>query len=128
MRVNVLAAGLLGLGLTLSGGPDGVLPMGQQALAADPGARPANVAEPVHYRARKYGVRKHRHAGRLFVLRRPEYGMLPFVYDRRARYPYRCIPPTAAQFHYCRERFLTIDQATGALVSYAPYGHLCACW
>lgn len=84
-------------------------------------------AEPVHYRVHKRGFKPHRRADESFILRQPDYGMLPYLYDHRLRYPYRCVPPTAAQFFYCRERFLTFDPVVGAWVSYAPHGHLCSC-
>ncbi|HEX2257928.1 MAG TPA: hypothetical protein VHG92_14755 [Afifellaceae bacterium] len=123
-----LSAGLIGLALTVSAasgtafasGPD----MPAAMIAANHGAAAAN---PARYRAHRHGVRKHRRAGEPFILRRPEYGTLLYLYDQRASYPYRCVPRTAAQFHYCRERFITVDPVTGAWVSYAPYGHLCYC-
>lgn len=128
MMAKSLVAGVVGLALSFSAATGMVFTsLPDLPLSMTVAGHGTTAAEPVHYRAHKYGYEKHRRADEPFILRQPDYGMLPYIYDRRASYPYRCVPATAAQFFYCRERFLTFDPVIGAWVSYAPYGHLCSC-
>lgn len=124
----LVSLGLCALVLGWAAGPGVASPLipATPDSAMEVGERTITV-EPVHYRSRSYGPHKHRRAGEPFILRRPEYGQLLYSYDRRASYPYRCVPRTAAQFHYCRERYITFDPATGSWVTYLPYVHLCTC-